>query len=219
MDIYFFYSLFTNSILTIASFLSAMVCISYLSTLIKTKKIAEISFLSDGLFNNLTIQQRKSIVILIHVLFLVSALLCSSFFTTNLLKYDDLRAMPDGEYCYYVKATNEKNSTYTLPAKIYKDNNHYQVTNVYFKNGGYLYLDDSCQDITFYETGYAIDQSDKEWEIQLTPYKSHNENVDVTKYSLSINDILCLSMIFLHFIVIILHIIHFKKSKSFTNGE
>ena len=68
---------------------------------------------------------------------------------------EDIRLMPEGTYCYYVYATNKKDKTYTLPAKIekgfdldefgdgeYKYTEYYRVRNVYFKNGGYLYFEE-----------------------------------------------------------------------------
>lgn len=110
---------------------------------------------------------------------------------------DDIRVMPEGEYCYYVLATNEKGKTYTLPAKIlkryteYQDENgteiqsNYYVEEVRFKNGGYLYFDDTCELYYNKKTNVfgnkALDQNERYWHIEFTGRKTHNKNIKETE--------------------------------------
>lgn len=98
-----------------------------------------------------------------------------------MLGCDDIRVMPEGTYCYYVYATNEKGKTYTLPARINKiDRLQYYVENVYFKNGGYLYFPNG-DFFEYDDTFNNYDQSDKEWEIELTNNKTFHEKVEETE--------------------------------------
>lgn len=85
--------------------------------------------------------------------------------------YDDLRIAPEGTYCYYVKATGENGSTYTLPAKIEKIEKDFYVHNIYFNNGGYLYFD-SGDYVSFDDKVSNYDQNGKEWKIELTNNKT-----------------------------------------------
>lgn len=109
----------------------------------------------------------------------------------------DIRVMPEGTYCYYVYATNEKGKTYTLPAKIIKryeeyveedidGNSHtrtsevFYVENVYFKNGGYLYFETGDY-FEYEEKCNYDDQNNREWEIELTNIKTFHEKVIETE--------------------------------------
>ena len=95
----------------------------------------------------------------------------------------DIRTMPEGEYCYYVKVNRELDDrVYTLPAKVeiarssytYTDSNgeerhrskdSYYLRTVYFNNGGYLVTDDE------FEAGEPIkfeDQDYEYWECTVT---------------------------------------------------
>ncbi len=121
----------------------------------------------------------KIITILLCLIFSITILFANNQFII-MLGCDDLRAMPDGTYCYYVFATNQKDKTYTLPAKIYKESNTYRVENVYFKNGGYLYFSNS----DFFEYGdndLCYDQNDKSWNIELTTNKTAHQYITETK--------------------------------------
>ena len=106
--------------------------------------------------------------------------------------------MPEGEYCYYVLATNKSNKTYTLPAKISKrfdvyieeddtrTQTTYYVEKVYFENGGYLYFEDTCEldynkNTKVFENSYATDQRERDWQIEFTGRKTYNENFEETE--------------------------------------
>lgn len=93
----------------------------------------------------------------------------------------DIRVMPEGTYCYYVEATNERNKTYALPARIKKiDEITYGVSNVYFENGGFLYFSDFDY-VEYDDEFYSWDQRDNEWHIQFTPNKAYHEKVTETE--------------------------------------
>ncbi|MBP3706266.1 MAG: hypothetical protein J6J13_03325, partial [Clostridia bacterium] len=114
-------------------------------------------------------------------------LICLALFSNNhfiiKLGCEDIRVMPDGTYCYYVLATNEKDKTYTLPANIEKIDGNYCVRNIYFKNGGYLYFDD-CDYFEYDETARVCDQSGNFWNIKLTNNKTTHYKVnEVTHFS------------------------------------
>lgn len=84
----------------------------------------------------------------------------------------DLPIAPNGTYCYYVKAEREEyGEAYTLPAKIQKSDDTYYIENVYFSNGGYLYLKNG-ENIEFNETFYCEDQDGDIWEMRLTNWKT-----------------------------------------------
>lgn len=111
---------------------------------------------------------------------LVIALLVCTFvliFSENQLVWlmdgkTDLRIAPEGTYCYYVVAGRDEDSNeYTLPAKIQKSDGTYYVENVYFSNGGYLYLKNG-ENIEFNETFYCEDQDGDIWEMRLTNWKT-----------------------------------------------
>lgn len=135
----------------------------------------------------------KSIIkTLIISLLSIFILLFSSGRFVRLMGCNDFRIMPEGTYCYYVLATNEKGQTYTLPAKIEimtdvneDDEKTYCVRNVYFKNGGYLYFEDECQPEKNNKSGAwqdsAMDQNEKDWEIELTSNKTTHNSVCETK--------------------------------------
>lgn len=82
---------------------------------------------------------------------------------------NDIESMPVGEYCYYVEIGREADTesrTYTLPAKIevYRSDygKAYRLKNVYFNNGGYLYIDDG--EFELKEELYFVDQNGEWWE-------------------------------------------------------
>lgn len=100
-----------------------------------------------------------------------------------LLGCNDIRVMPTGTYCYYVLATNSKDKTYTLPAKIEKEGSLCYVRNVYFKNGGYLYFEEgelSEHSKTNIISCNTYDQNSKDWKIELTQNKTTHSKVTET---------------------------------------
>lgn len=143
------------------------------------KNSSKQTFLSQYRDSFSPFKEKKTAAISVCVLSCFVILFSNSHFVT-MLGSRDIRTMPEGTYCYYVKATNEKGKTYTLPAKIEKINStYYGIYNVYFKNGGYLYFEDS-EYIKYSETLSTHDQSGKDWDIKLTTYKCSHEKVEET---------------------------------------
>lgn len=129
----------------------------------------------NGFFLDLFCNENKIKAIIISIICIFIALFSSNNFII-LLGCEDIRIMPEGTYCYYVYATNEKGNTYTLPANIEKIDGNYYVHNVYFNNGGYLYFSDGDffdfdEDITYF------DQNNNEWTINLTTNKTSHSKV------------------------------------------
>lgn len=150
--------------------------------------------------------------ITVFVLSAIVILFSNSYFVT-LLGSKDLRTMPEGTYCYYVEATSEYNKTYTLPAKIEKINsNYYQVENVYFKNGGYLYFEDNDL-IEFTDKNNAYDQNGKEWNIKITNKKSFHDKVIETKPNYLKNLWIALMEVVLIFFTMTMTILYSIKNK------
>lgn len=114
--------------------------------------------------------------ITVNLLLVFIALFMNNHFVIS-LGCTDLEVMPEGRYCYYVEATNEKGKTYTLAANILKEgSNAYAIENVYFNNGGYLYFD-ICDYEEFDDELYVFDQDGKEWTIKLTNKKASHSSV------------------------------------------
>jgi hypothetical protein len=142
----------------------------------------------DLLYGNIKNLKAKTFLSSFVGLFICFLILFSSNQFVISLGCEDIRVMPEGTYCYYVKATNENGKTYTLPAKIEKILDTYEydegktktktvyyINNVYFKNGGYLYFEDCYTD---YDTAEIfLDQRDRDWKIKITPYKAYHEKV------------------------------------------
>ena len=137
--------------------------------------------------------------------------------------------MPEGTYCYYVHATNEKGKTYTLPAKINKINEiyveednenvkkssytYYYLNNIYFENGGYLYFDSDY--FEYSEEICATDQGGNEWKIQLTSQKAFHPKVNETKPFKPTKLIFPFIEIITITIATILYVLNIKKQKYF----
>lgn len=180
----------------------------------KVKKSEKPIFFSDEVFSKLSKNARKIIAISFHLIMMAILIFSSSYIMVNICGSKDIRIMPEGTYCYYVKATNEKGKTYTLPAKIYKyDRKTYAVENVYFKNGGYLYFG-SCDNLEYNDVVYCDDQNDKSWDIELTNYKTTHKKVDETIPKLKFDDILRIIMASLHCLLIVLHIVYWKPKQE-----
>lgn len=109
-----------------------------------------------------------------------------------MLGCDDLRAMPDGIYCYYVLVTNEDNETYKLPGKITKAEQKYStedyvrkvqaynVENVYFENGECLCFTGGDY-FDYNDTEYEFDQYGNSWRINLTNRKAYHSEIAESK--------------------------------------
>ena len=158
---------FVNSFLFIGiAILSSFACIGYIFEFFaRIKDRMAPDFFSESLLpmlthDKLSLQSSKIIAIVIHLFLIFTLLFGSNYFVIKNFDCDDLRLMPDGTYCYYVKATNEKGKTYTLPANIQKTEGSYSVYNVYFDNGGYLYFRGTCEDFEFEDSSDCEDQDD-----------------------------------------------------------
>lgn len=127
-------------------------------------------------------------------------LFSDSYVVWKLAGSEDLRLAPDGVYCYYVIASPEDYAkTYTLPAKIKKTDGNYVVQNVYFSNGGYLYLN-SGEYIDFNDSVDYCDQNGDIWEIELTNNKASHSKVHEYNEKYILNPILhaiCVLSIFI----------------------
>ena len=177
MDLYNIYELCRFPIFLIVAYLmvisSLLSCYSYFIN--PKNPTCEDGFLLDLICN------RSKIKTIILCLLCIFILLFSSKNFTILLGCDDIRIMPNGTYCYYVLATNEKEKTYTLPANIEKiGRNDYYVYNVYFDNGGYLYFANDDY-FSFGERITHTDQDNRDWNIELTPYKTTHPEVEETE--------------------------------------
>ncbi len=100
-------------------------------------------------------------------------LLISLFSNPNFYRfvgYEDIRTMPEGEYCYYVEVNREiDDRIYTLPAKVKVTNDeytYYRLSEVYFSNGGYLRVNDEELDVD--EPFSFIDQDGDYWDCSFT---------------------------------------------------
>lgn len=100
-------------------------------------------------------------------------LLISLFSNTNFYRFvgcEDIRTMPEGEYCYYVEINRELDDrTYTLPAKVKVSKGEYtsyRLSEVYFSNGGYLRVSDEEFDVD--EPFSFIDQDGDYWDCSFT---------------------------------------------------
>ncbi len=195
--------------------LYSLVCLGYI---VQSRGIpSQCDFSSNILFSKKSVVLKKTVAILVHLFMVFVLLFGSRYFVVGILNCNDIRAMPDGQYCYYVKATNEKNKTYTLPANIYKYDDRYTVYNVYFNNDGYLYFKESCSDMKYGETNYGYDQKDREWQIELTNTKAYHPSVQETKIKWTwSDDFIRLICILSHIVVIIMHLADIPNNREST---
>lgn len=205
-----------NGWLSVVTMLSSLLCISDFCAIYgKVKYGKELQFTSDILLVRLSRDARKIVAILFHLLMIVILMFGSNYFIVRICGSTDIRCMPEGTYCYYVRATNEKGKTYTLPAKIYKhDLSTYAVENVYFDNGGYLYFAGTCEDFEYDDTEQCSDQDEHEWEISLTNYKTTHKKVTETQPKWSSDDTLRVVTMLLHLSVIVTHILYWKPKED-----
>lgn len=127
-------------------------------------------------------KKRKIISTALFVLCLAISILSNRSFY-RWIGCNDIRTLPAGEYCYYVKVNRVLDDrVYTLPAKIevtntsvYTDNfgdkhpEHiadFYLRNVYFDNGGYLTIDD--EGFEFGKPFEFMDQDYEYWECTVT---------------------------------------------------
>ncbi len=207
------------SCLTPFLLISFFIAISNLASFCNSlKQKNEPSFLIDGFFTNLSFKSVKILGIIFNLL-LVFIMLFSSNNIIAKMGCDDIRVMPEGTYCRYVYATNEKNKTYTLPAKVCKANRkEYYVENIYFKNGGYLYFD-SGDYIEFEDTAYQSDQSERYWDIELTSKKAYHPKVKENMIFDKSDIIFSIIVSFLFLTIALLHLIHLIKYYKFHNEK
>ena len=182
MSLYSVYDVCSALFPMIPAHIVALFCIANNLSIISffTKRNQSKSFLEifDDMYGLYRLSKFAFVIVFICAVIVI--LFSNSYFVT-LLGSKDLRTMPSGTYCYYVEATSEHDKTYTLPAKVEKINsNYYQVHNVYFKNGGYLYFEDS-EYIKYKTTDYAHDQNGKSWDIKLTNKKTSHSMIEETK--------------------------------------
>lgn len=209
---YGIYNFVNNSFFVIVASLSSLACVFYLFEFFaRFKAKSSPDFFSQSLIpmlthNKLPPQSNKIIAIIIHLIFIFTLLFGSNYFIVKNFDCDDLRLMPDGTYCYFVKATNEKGKTYTLPANIHKIDGLYSVHNVYFDNGGYLYFRETCVDMEYEDINDCIDQDDREWQIELTNWKTSHHMVNETEPHPTKDDYYRFVMVGLQAITVILHI-------------
>lgn len=204
-----------NGWLLVVAMLSSLLCVSDFCAIYgKVKYGKELRFASDVLLDRLSIDARKIVTILLHLLMIVILMFGSNYFIVRICGSTDIRCMPKGTYCYYVRATNENGKTYTLPAKIYKYNlSTYAIENVYFNNGGSLYFK-GTEDFEYTETQYCYDQDDKKWEIELTNHKTVHKEVFETQPKWSSDDTLRVVTMLLHLSVIVTHILYWKPKED-----
>lgn len=214
MSLYNIYNICSSAPFPGIQILSALLC---LSSIIQScqcfKKNTVPQFFSDFLFSKFSLEKRKIFAILINFILIFTTIFGSNYFVVEVLGCDDIRAMPEGTYCYYVYATNEKGKTYTLPAKIYSYG-EYQIENVYFKNGGYLYFAGTCYIEEYGNYSHATDQNENEWKIELTNRKAYHSMVDETAPYITPNDYACIVIVLLHIFMIVLHIFFWIKTNN-----
>lgn len=189
MDFYFLYNLCTFKQFHIfVHFFVGMLFLELIVCFFKKERTIFINF-----FTSAAKQKKLKIAIsFILVLFTSLIILGSNPQTYILLGNKDIRLMPKGTYCRYVYA-ELNNKTYTLPAKITKYHTDIEtgsfVKNVYFKNGGYLYFEDSCNLFLTKKSkevvGEGIDQQEREWSITVTNKIAEHEKVITTNYKKS----------------------------------
>lgn len=214
MNLYSVYD-FCHSLTPFLAILFFLALSNLLSFLTASKQKKEPKFLIDDIFTNLSFKNAKIFGIVFNLL-LVFVMLLSSNTVIVKIGCDDIRAMPEGTYCCYVYATNNKDKTYTLPAKVSKINRReYYIENIYFKNGGYLYFADGDY-FEFEDTAYEIDQSERGWHIKLTNKKASYYKVkENMKFDNS--DILSAILGSSSFLMVaILHFIHLIKYNKFN---
>ena len=214
MNLYNIYNICSSAPFPGIQVLSSILCLGSIAQLRKYLKSHTIpEFLSDTIFKKFSICKRKILAILINLLIIFSTIFGSNYFVVGILGCDDIRVMPDGVHCYYVLATNKKGKTYTLPAEVYTGFGEYHVTNIYFKNGGYLDLGD-CYIEKYGSSNIATDQNDRIWEIKLTNNKTTHPDVDETIPYTTANDYIVLVIALLHILMIIMHIFFWNKSHA-----
>lgn len=167
-----------------ASFLSTLCGLSYIVCVLQRQPV---SFISDIFFSNMRFTARKVLMICLHILFIVAILFSTKSLYVNTFDTKDIRFLPDGEYCYYVKAEKENRKTYKLKAEISKQDNEYAVERLFFDNGGYIYLDSDYE--PYGEKIRTTDEDHKEWEVKITSRKTRHRKVDEPEREFSLSDV------------------------------
>lgn len=206
------YSFCSNQFLNTIILISSFMCLSYLVAFFKKEKNPFISdFLSKE--TNFSAAALKTAAMFVHLFFCFCLLFGSTFFIVDTIGCDDLRAQPDGTYCYYIEATNSKEKTYILPARIYKTDGTYSVDKVYFNNGGYLSLTGN-DGVEFGEVITDNDQDDRDWEIVLTNIKAFHKDVIESDVEPSADDYFRFVMILFQLSAFLLHLKNIKQQEN-----
>ena len=216
MKLYSIYRFLSSPFFTIILLLTFILCvgfiIDYMISCIKKRTPHENFF--DELLSSYDIpfKTRKTLLMLLDILLIVITIFSNNHFIIK-LGCEDIRVMPDGTYCYYVLATNEKDKTYTLPANIEKIDGNYCIRNIYFKNGGYLYFDD-CDYFEYDETARVCDQSGNFWNIKLTNNKTTHYKVNEVTHFSTYKLLEGFVMAFCFLIMVILNFIQLLKEED-----
>lgn len=166
------------------SYLSSLCCIGYVISAVTNRNVP---FVSDTFFAEMKLPTRKILMICLHTVFILGILFSTKSLYVNVFDTDDIRLLPDGEYCYYVRAENEKGKTYRLKAEIQKENDEYCVERLFFSNGGYIYLNSDYE--PYGEKIRTTDEDHKEWEVKITSRKTRHKKVDEPEREFSISDV------------------------------
>jgi hypothetical protein len=176
-------------------------------------------YLSDTIFESRSLFFKKVIAILVHMIMIFCLLFRSQFFMTAILNCDDIRVMPDGNYCYYVNVTCD-GDTFTLPGNVSKESGKYAINYIYLNNEDYLEITSSDfldYDETHIET-VDYEEANREYEfsleLTLTNKSANHKLAPVNETKLIWNDIEKFLCIIVQIIVIKKHLNDYKDQNS-----
>lgn len=208
-----FYDLYTiASILRKISFIPTLICFAYVWTSIKGEGV---SFFSNDFWKNMSFVRKKILMICVHFVFILAILLSTKYVYVAVLDSDDIRLMPDGEYCYYVRAENENGKRYKLKAQITKEGDEYMVDRLFFSNGGYIWI--NSDSFRYGEKGSGTDEDHEEWEVKIINDRARHRKVDNPEFEISFHEISSLLEVSLQAFALIAHareLYKYKKQES-----
>lgn len=221
---YEIYKFFNSWLWYIPILISFICCVSSLWTEIRTKGEDKNIFYLEPLISlfsdkKYTVYLYRFLNVVLSVFILLALLFSNGYFLTEILKSEDLRLMPDGRYCYYVEATNEKGKTYILPAQINKTEGDYFVDYIYFDNGGYLYFDWDEYAETFTDTIEDEDQDGHKWRITLTNKKTSHYKVEEVKEKDYFNLFFYWFATLVHIIGLVRQLLHIADDPNLENNN